>query len=125
MNMKLQDMRVLVSDDSILMKKRLKNMVETLGCQEVIEASNGQEAIDLYKEHRPDLVFMDIIMPEKTGAQAIEEIKAFDQKAYIVIVSPQGTKNKVKEAIEAGANDFLPKPMKQEQVEKMIKHYME
>ncbi|MGL4343633.1 MAG: response regulator [Cellulosilyticaceae bacterium] len=122
--MKLQEMRVLVSDDSLLMRKKLKDMVAAMGVGEVLEASNGQEAIDLYKEQEPDMVFMDIIMPEKTGIEAIQEIMEAYPNAYIVIVSSIGTKNKLKEAIKAGARDFLQKPIQQDKVEEMIKHYI-
>lgn len=122
--MKVQDMRVLVSDDSLLMRKKLKDMVLEVGCKEVFEAGDGQEAIDLYKEHKPDLVFMDIIMPQKTGIEAITEIKAFDEDAYVVVVSSIGTKNKLREAIKAGAQDFLQKPIQKDNVEHLIKNYI-
>lgn len=122
--MKLEEIRVLVSDDSLLMRKKLKDMVLAVGCKEVFEAGDGQQAIDLYKEFKPDLVFMDIIMPQKTGIEAITEIKAFDEEAYIVIVSSIGTKNKLKEAIRVGAQDFLQKPIERTNVQNLIKHYI-
>ncbi|MGL4798861.1 MAG: response regulator [Cellulosilyticaceae bacterium] len=122
--MKLEGTSVLISDDSLLMRKKLKDMVIALGCTQVIEASNGQEAIHFYKHYKPQLVFMDIIMPEKTGIEATEEIMAFDAAANIIIVSSIGTNNKLKDALKAGAKDFLQKPIDQAKVQELIEHYM-
>ncbi len=113
---------VLICDDSLLMRKKLKDLLIGVGCSEVLEASNGQEAIDLYRIYHPHVVFMDIIMPVKTGIEATKEIKRLDEKANIIIVSSIGTKNKLKEAIEVGATDFLQKPIQKENVVSVFKH---
>lgn len=105
--MKLDDAKILIADDSILVHKQLKDVINMIGSPMVVEAKNGQEAIDQYKEHKPDLVFLDIVMPVKDGIAAIKEIMEFDAKARIVVVSSVGTKEQLKEAILSGASDFL------------------
>ena len=72
--MKLEDAKILICDDSILARKQLKTMISSFGACNVIEAENGQEAIDLYIKHSPDLIFLDIVMPIKDGHSAISEI---------------------------------------------------
>ena len=83
-------------------------------------ASNGQDAIDLYKKESPELVFLDIVMPVKDGIAAITEIKAYDKDADIIVVSSVGTQTQLKAAIEAGANDFIQKPLNAEQIHHII-----
>ena len=85
-----------------------------------LEASNGQDAIDLYKKESPELVFLDIVMPVKDGISAITEIKAYDKDADIIVVSSVGTQTQLKAAIEAGANDFIQKPLNAEQIHHII-----
>lgn len=122
--MNLQDMKVVVSDNSVLMRKKLRDMIATMGFGQIYEATNGQQVVDLYKEHHPQLVFMDILMPIKTGVEATAELMCYDQQAYIVIVSPETITNKLQEAIQAGARDFLKKPIKEEAVKEIVKHYL-
>jgi two-component system chemotaxis response regulator CheY len=85
-----------------------------------LEGKNGQEAVDLYKEHKPDLVFLDIVMPLKDGTTAVKEIMEFDSSAVIIIVSSVGTQLQLKSAIEAGAKDFVQKPIDAEQIQKLV-----
>ena len=73
----MENVKILICDDSILARKQLKDIIEAHGCNSFLEASNGQEAIDVYKEHKPELVFVDIVMPVKDGVQAIHEIREF------------------------------------------------
>ncbi len=118
--MEINQLKVLISDDSILVRKKLKDFISTLNCGEIFEAINGQEAIDIYKEKKPDLVFMDIVMPVKTGVEALIEILDFDKSAKVVIASSVGTQTHLKTAIEAGAYDFLQKPIDNSQIQKII-----
>ena len=74
--MSIDDIKILITDDSILARKQLKDIISTLGSPVFIEAKDGQDAIDKYKENQPDLVFLDIVMPKKDGNTAIEEIIA-------------------------------------------------
>lgn len=103
------------------MRKKLKESI-VLSCNiaEILEAKNGQMAVDMYKEHRPELVFMDIIMPEKDGIQAVKEIKEFDATAKVVMVSSTGTQANLRKAIEAGAYEFIQKPWENAAIENII-----
>jgi two-component system chemotaxis response regulator CheY len=95
----------------------LKNIISKIEQIEVIgEASNGVEAISLYKKLNPDLVTMDLVMPEKGGIEATEEILKINSKALIVVVSALGQEALVLEAAKKGAKDFIQKPFKTEQI---------
>ena len=98
--MHIEDLKILVSDDSMLARKQLKDIILTIGTPIFIEAKDGQDAIEKYKSETPDLVFLDIVMPRKDGIEAIKEIKAFDSNASIIIASSVGTQSQLKIAIE-------------------------
>ena len=115
---------VLICDDSILARKQIKDVVAMVGNPTILEASNGETAIQLYKEHKPDLVFLDIVMPKKDGNMAIDEIMAFDENAVIIIVSSVGTQSQLKSALEAGATDFIQKPINKIQIMDAINKYL-
>lgn len=123
--MMYEDAKVLIGDDSILSRKRVKDVLLSLGFQHFREAENGQQVIDLYKEEKADLVFLDIVMPVKDGNDAIDEIMAFDPDAQIIIVSSVGTQAQLKRAIEKGANDFIQKPINAKQIEDVVKNRLE
>lgn len=106
----MENVKILICDDSILARKQLKDIIVEHGYNNFLEASNGQEAIDLYKANKPELVFVDIVMPIKDGVQAIHEIREFDPEANIIIVSSVGTQTQLKNAIMEGARDFVQKP---------------
>lgn len=114
--MNINDMKILICDDSILARKQLKDIVSELGTPIFIEATDGQGAIDKYKESSPDLVFLDIVMPKKDGNIAIQEIMAYDPEATIIIASSVGTQSQLKCALQAGAKDFIQKPLDKQQV---------
>ena len=118
--MKLEDAKILISDDSILARKQLKDVITALGTPTFFETSNGQDAIDCYMREKPDLVFLDIVMPVKDGNAAICEIRKYDPKAEIIIVSTVGTQAQLKAAIEAGAKDFIQKPANADQIKSII-----
>ncbi|MBW9152666.1 response regulator [Clostridium estertheticum] len=113
-------LKILVCDDSMLIRKKLKEVLKSCGCNNILEASNGQEAVDSYKENNPDLVFMDIIMPLKNGIEAVKEIIEFDNDAKVVMASSAVTKEHVKVAIKAGAFEFVQKPWEKEQINKIL-----
>ncbi len=123
--MSIDDIKILITDDSILARKQLKDIISTLGSPVFIEAKDGQDAIDKYKENQPDLVFLDIVMPKKDGNTAIEEIIAHDPKATIIIASSVGTQSQLKLALEAGAKDFIQKPLNKEQVIGVVQRFLE
>ena len=123
--MRLDDAKILISDDSILARKQLKDVISEYGTPTFFETTNGQDAIDIYKKEKPNLVFLDIVMPVKDGIAAVKEIRESDPKAVIIIVSSVGTQAQLKNAIEAGAKDFIQKPLNVEQIERVLKNYFE
>lgn len=118
--MELSSLKILICDDSLLIRKQFKDLLLSHGCSQVFEATNGQEAIEKYKTHNPDIVFMDIVMPVKTGIEAVSEILEYDNKAKIVMASSSGTKTHLKKSIEAGAFDFVQKPIEESQILNII-----
>lgn len=118
--MLLKDAKVLIGDDSILARKQLKDVLSTLGAVHFIEAVNGKEAVEKYIAEKPDIIFLDIIMPIKDGIHAVQEIIAEDPSAQIIIVSSVGTQQQLKAAIEAGAKDFIQKPINADQIKTIV-----
>jgi two-component system chemotaxis response regulator CheY len=102
--------RVLVTDDAAFMRMMIKNILQQGGHEIVGEAANGQEAIELYALHEPDVVTMDITMPVMDGIQALREIRSKHPNARILMCSAMGQKEMVLDAITAGAKGFLVKP---------------
>ena len=111
-----QDLKILISDDSILARKQLKDVLTSAGYSDFVEAKDGKEAVNFYKKGDIDIVFLDIVMPQIDGIEAIKQIKAFDENANIVMVSSVGTQGQIKAAIEAGAKDFIQKPFVSNQI---------
>lgn len=108
--------KVLIVDDAAFMRLAIKTILNKNGDIEFEEAANGIEAIKKYNEIMPDVVTMDITMPDMTGLEALKIIKQLDPKAKIVMVSAMGQESMVKEAIMNGASTFIVKPFKEEQV---------
>lgn len=107
---------VLITDDTAFMRMTLKNVIEKNGYNVVGEAGDGEEAVALYRELKPDMVTMDITMPKMDGITAIKEIMKIDPGAKIIVCSAMGQKPMVIEALSAGAKDFLVKPFDAERV---------
>ncbi len=108
--------RAVVVDDTIFMRMTLKNILENLGYEVVGEGADGFDAVRMYKQHEPDLITMDITMPNKDGIEAVREILDIDSEAKVIMVSAMGQKTRVIDAITAGAKDFVVKPFKQERI---------
>lgn len=108
--------RILITDDALFMRVTLKNILTKNGYEIAGEAANGRESVELYKTTRPDLVTMDITMPEMDGISAVREIRSFDPNAKIIMCTAMGQKNMVMEAVSAGARDFIVKPFQPEKV---------
>jgi two-component system, chemotaxis family, chemotaxis protein CheY len=108
--------RVLIVDDALFMRNVLRDIFIRAGCEVVGEAANGLEAVESYRILRPDLVTMDIVMPLKSGIEALQEITAIDPRACIIMCSALGQEALVKEAVSAGAREFIIKPFQEEQV---------
>jgi len=108
--------RMLIVDDATFMRMMIKNIVSKNGYEVVGEAENGSEAVKLYSELKPDLVTMDITMPEMDGIESVKAIKQMDPAAKIIMCSAMGQQAMVMEAIQAGAMDFIVKPFKQDRI---------
>jgi two-component system chemotaxis response regulator CheY len=108
--------RIMITDDALFMRVTLKNILTQHGLEVVAEASNGREAVELYEKHKPDLVFMDITMPEMDGLEALKAIRAKDPNAKVVMCTAMGQNQIVVEAIQAGAKDFIVKPFQPERI---------
>lgn len=108
--------RVLVVDDAMFMRIKLKDILEKNGYEVVEEAENGEEAVEKYKIEKPDLVTMDITMPGMDGVTALKEIKKIDPDAKVIMCSAMGQQSMVMDAIQAGALDFIVKPFDTERV---------
>ena len=118
---------VLVVDDAIFMRKMLTDILTKDGHKVVGEGENAKEAVDLYKKLKPDVMTLDIIMPEIEGMdilKAIREITEKDKKAKIVMVSAMGQQEQVVEAIQAGAKEFIVKPFQPSQVTNAVRRLL-
>jgi len=107
---------ILIVDDAAFMRMMIKDILSKNGYTVVAEAENGYRAVEKYKEVNPDLVIMDITMPEMDGIQAVKQIKAIDSSAKIIMCSAMGQQAMVIESIQAGARDFIVKPFQAERV---------
>lgn len=113
--------KVLIVDDAAFMRMMLKDILTKNGYEVVGEASNGVEALDKYKELKPDIVTLDITMPEKDGLSALRDIKSFDAGAKVIMCSAMGQQAMVIDAIQNGARDFIVKPFQADRVLEAIK----
>lgn len=114
-------LRVMIVDDALFMRNMLKDICVRAGFEVVAEADNGETALELYRVHRPELVTMDIVMPKRSGIEALQDIMAEDPGAKVVMVSALGQDSLVLEAVESGARDFIVKPFKEEKVIDVIR----
>lgn len=108
--------RILIVDDAAFMRMMIKDILTKHGYLVVGEAENGRMAVEKYKELKPDLVTMDITMPEMDGIAAVKEIRRCDQYARIIMCSAMGQQPMVIDAIQAGARDFIVKPFQPDRV---------
>ncbi|MGH4121146.1 response regulator [Clostridium sp.] len=113
--------KVLIVDDAAFMRMMIKDILEKNGFNVIGEANNGIKAVELYKVERPDVVTMDITMPDMDGIEAVKAIKAFDPTAKIIMCSAMGQQSMVMDAIRAGARDFIVKPFQADRVLEAIK----
>ena len=108
--------KIMVVDDAAFMRMMLKDILTKNGYEVVAEAENGVKAVEKYKEFTPDLVLMDITMPELDGIGAVRQIKSCDPNAKIIMCSAMGQQAMVLEAIQAGAKDFIVKPFQADRI---------
>jgi two-component system chemotaxis response regulator CheY len=121
---KVSDMpKVLVADDALFTRKVLREILEAEGC-EVVEASNGKDAVEKFRLEHPDLVLLDVSMPDMDGLTALRAIKEADGNAKVVMVSAMGQTSTVKEALKLGACDFIVKPFRTHQIRELIARWL-
>lgn len=112
--------RILIVDDAVFMRMKLRDILEKNGYEVAGEAQNGQEAFDKYKVEKPDLVTMDITMPDVDGLDGLKMIMKADPNAKVVMCSAMGQQGMVMDAIKSGAVDFIVKPFNTERVIKSL-----
>ena len=112
---------ILICDDAAFMRMMIKDILTKNGYNVAGEAENGLKAVEKYNEVKPDLVLMDITMPEMDGIQALKNIKATDPNAMIIMCSAMGQQAMVIESIQAGAKDFIVKPFQADRVLEAVK----
>lgn len=108
--------KVLIVDDAAFMRMMIKDILSNNGYEIIGEANNGLKAVELYKKERPDIVTMDITMPDMDGITAVKEIKKIDPSARVIMCSALGQQSMVMDAIQAGARDFIVKPFQPDRV---------
>ena len=112
--------KIMLVDDAAFMRMMVKDALTKAGYTDLIEAQDGAEAVEKFNAENPDLVFMDITMPNKDGLEALKEIKAAHPNANIVMCSAMGQESMVIEAIQSGAKDFIVKPFKPDRIMKTV-----
>lgn len=112
--------KVLIVDDSKTSRKILTDVLTRMGLEVVGEAANGEEGFLKYKELRPDIVTMDITMPVMNGLESLLLIKHEDENAKVVMITAAGQKNNLMQAVKAGAEEFLTKPLEEEEIRRVI-----
>ncbi len=117
--------RILIADDASFMRQMIREIIEMEDYEVVAEAIDGVQAVELYQKHRPELVTMDIVMPKRSGIDALKGIRELDPDARVVMCSALGQETLVMEALQAGAKDFIVKPFKPDSVLSTLKKVME
>ena len=112
---------ILICDDAAFMRMMIKDILTKNGYNVAGEAENGLKAVEKYSETKPDLVLMDITMPEMDGIQALKKIKETDASAHVIMCSAMGQQAMVIESIQSGARDFIVKPFNQDRVLEAVK----
>lgn len=102
--------KILVVDDALIIRKMIIDLAKECGWEIAGEAKDGQEAFEIYKNQKPDLVTMDMVMPNMDGLEALKKIRELDANARIIMISAVNQKDKLAESIQAGASDFIVKP---------------
>jgi len=114
---------ILLADDSMFMRMQIRDILTKMDHEVIGEASNGLEAVQLYEQLRPDVVLMDITMPEMDGIAALKEIKKINKDATVIMVSAMGQKAIMQEAKTAGSLDFIVKPFDEEYILRLLSSF--
>ncbi|MDO4832226.1 MAG: response regulator [Clostridia bacterium] len=117
--------KILIADDATFMRMMLKDILSHAGFINLIEAKNGREAINLFKVKKPELILLDVTMPDMDGLRALEEIKEINPDVKIIMCSSMGQEEIVSECFEKGADDFIMKPFKPERVVQAVSQFID
>jgi len=115
---------ILIVDDSEFLRNRMRDALEQLGYLVVGEAANGNDAVTAYRELRPALVTMDVVMPNLDGISAVRAIRGLDPGAKVIMVTSMGNQDKVLESLRAGAMNFVVKPFTVDQIERVVRRVL-
>lgn len=119
------DKKILLVDDAMFMRMMIKDTLRKNGYTDILEAENGARAVEIYEAEHPDLVMMDITMPEMDGLQALRRLKEIDGEANVIMCSAMGQEGMVVEAIKLGAKDFIVKPFKPDRIMQAVRGFLE
>ena len=115
--------RLLIVDDALIMRMKIKDIAAAAGWNVVAEAKNGEEAVELYEQHQPDLVTLDMVMPELDGLAALRAIRKSNPNAQVVMVSAIDQKQMLNDCITSGAMDFIIKPFEPARLQAFFERY--
>lgn len=113
--------KIMIVDDAIFMRKVIRDLLTNNGYTDLVEAKDGLDAVEVFKEHRPNLVIMDITMPSLDGIGTIKELRKIDENVSILMCSAMGQEAMVRDALKYGAKDFVVKPFKPDRVISAVK----
>jgi two-component system, chemotaxis family, chemotaxis protein CheY len=116
----MMEITALIADDEVHIRSYILGILKQQGVGDVFTCDNGIEAVDIFRQHQPNLVFLDIHMPEKDGITVLEEIMAIDKHAFVVMVSGNSRMEFIKKSRDAGAASFIVKPISKVKVEQAI-----
>ncbi len=117
--------KILIADDSRISRRMLADIVKPIGFSEIIEAVDGQDAVNKFKENFPDVVTLDITMPVMDGIAALKEIKKIRPDAKVIMITAAAQNTKIVEAVKLGASEFISKPYENDQIESVLRHIYE
>ena len=116
----MDNRKILVADDAIFMRTMIVSILEELNCVEIIQAEDGEQAVSLYKEHKPALVMLDVSMPVMDGIETLEAILEFDDEANVVMCTANEQDLMITKALEIGAKEFVTKPFRKKVLEAIV-----
>ena len=116
------DKKIMIVDDAMFMRKTIRNSLESAGYSSIVEAEDGETAIGIYQKEMPDLMLLDITMPGKSGIEVLVEIMRIHPEGKVVMCSAIGQVMMIQKAILAGAQEFIVKPFKKEELQRIVKY---
>lgn len=117
-------MKIMIVDDAYFVRMKLKGVFSLLDV-EVIEAENGEQAVQLFKDESPNIIFMDVVMPIKDGITALKEIRALSQDVKVVMLTSEGDQSTLLSALDQGANHYIIKPFEDDMVLELVQNLLQ